>query len=665
MLDRIVIVLTPHRLLPLPLLLFLLKRPNQNNQIVQPNTINTMDPEPTVVPQEPAAGAAPSSAIPPGASANQAASSNVGNASLYVGDLHPEVTEAVLFESFSSIGPLTTIRVCRDNVTRRSLGYAYVNFVNPEDARQAMDKLNYEEIRGQPCRIMWSQRDPSVRRSNAGNIFIKSLEKSIGNKELLDTFSQFGEVLSCKVKTDSQGNSLGYGFVHYETPEAAQEAIEKVNGKLLNKQKVYVGPFMSQSERLENMDKAATRFTNVFVKNLPSGYTEEKLEALFAPFGKITSRKVMNKDHDGAEKTIAFVAFEDSESAQAAVHDMNDQEVEGNKLFVDRAQSKAERQALLRRDYERRKADMQHSTKGINLFVKNLDPSIDDEKLRNIFGEFGTITSAVVMKDDKGVSKGFGFVCYSDSQEATNAQVNLNKKMIEGKPLYVALAQRRDERKQELAMAAHNRMQSMRGMPMGYPMMQPQANMMYAMQQARGGYPYVPRPRFGPPMGMPPQYMQQRPPQMGGGRGMPTLGPRGASRGGPPRQPRGPPRPQGPGQPQFRQQVRNLGQPPQMMSQAAPEQAQLVQPGQAPLTLQALAQESEETQKQMLGERLYPLIEATQSLLAGKITGMLLEMDVSELVNLATDPAALEFKIAEAVSVLEEHGRAAGEDITA
>jgi polyadenylate-binding protein len=68
-----------------------------------------------------------------------------------------------------------------------------------------------------------------------------------------------------------------------------------------------------------------------------------------------------------------------------------------------------------------------------------------------------------------------------------------------------------------------------------------------------------------------------------------------------------------------------------------------------------LAAAPPEQQKQLLGERLFPLVAGMQPDLAGKITGMLLEMDNSELLLLLEDPAALDAKVDEAVQVLKQH----------
>ena len=105
-------------------------------------------------------------------------------------------------------------------------------------AERALDTMNFDEIKGRPCRMMWSQRDPSLRKSGVGNIFIKNLDKSIDNKALCDTFSAFGNILSCKIAEAEDGTSKGYGFVHFDTEEAVEDAIAKVNGMLLNGKKV-------------------------------------------------------------------------------------------------------------------------------------------------------------------------------------------------------------------------------------------------------------------------------------------------------------------------------------------------------------------------------------------------------------------------------------------
>jgi len=97
---------------------------------------------------------------------------------------------------------------------------------------------------------------------------------------------------------------------------------------------------------------------------------------------------------------------------------------------------------------------------------------------------------------------------------------------------------------------------------------------------------------------------------------------------------------------------------------AAPQQSnangtnaadQVVMPLPSEPLVKALANAPEEMRKQMIGERLLPLIKIQEPALAGKITGMLLEMDDSELIHLLESHPALNEKISEALQVLQQH----------
>ena len=229
--------------------------------------------------------------------------------------MEPDVTEAQLFDRFSTAGQVLSIRVCRDQITKQSLGYAYVNFQQPADAERALDTMNFDNLGERPMRIMWSQRDPALRKSGVGNVFIKNLDKAIDNKALYDTFSTFGNILSCKIMTDEHSNSRGYGFVHFETHEAADQAIKNVNNMLLNDKKVYVGRFMTRNQRTEAYGSTNKRFTNVFVKNFGEGFDDQKMRDMFERFGEITSA-VVAKGDDGKSKGHGFINFKDAISAE-------------------------------------------------------------------------------------------------------------------------------------------------------------------------------------------------------------------------------------------------------------------------------------------------------------------------------------------------------------
>ncbi|XVF39006.1 hypothetical protein PTKIN_Ptkin01aG0001200 [Pterospermum kingtungense] len=369
------------------------------------------------------------------------------NVSLYVGDLEENVVEGQLYDLFSQVGTVASVRICRDQNKRSSLGYAYVNYTNYQDAAHAKEIFNFTPINGRPIRIMFSQRDPSLRKTGYANVFIKNLDPAIDNKALYDTFAAFGPVLSCKVATDRNGQSKEFGYVQFENEEAAQSAIKRLNGMLINDKQVYVGKHIRRQERVPV--NLSPKFNNVYVKNLSETTSDENLKKAFETYGTITSAVVM-KDQNGKSRCFGFVNFQSSDAAAAAVEKLNGTKIDDNVWYVGRAQRKAEREAELKAKFEQDRISRYEKLQAANLYLKNLDDSIDSEKLKELFSEFGTITSCKIMLDPQGVSKGSGFVAFSTPEEASKALNGMNGTMIGKKPLYVAVAQRKEERKARL-----------------------------------------------------------------------------------------------------------------------------------------------------------------------------------------------------------------------
>ena len=124
------------------------------------------------------------------------------------------------------------------------------------------------------------------------------------------------------------------------------------------------------------------------------------------------------------------------------------------------------------------------------------------------------------------------------------------------------------------------------------------------------------------------------------------------------RVPRGP---RGPQRVKFNQNARNMtnNAPRAPQSNATPQQPPQQPQAPPPLTASALADAPAERRKNMIGERIYPLIHQLQPQLAGKITGMLLEFENAELLNLLESPADLKKRVNEAIEVLNAHQKSA------
>ncbi|KAI8013427.1 Polyadenylate-binding protein 7 [Camellia lanceoleosa] len=527
-------------------------------------------------------------------------------ASLYVGDLHHDVTDGQLFDHFSEFKSLASVRVCRDSSTGRSLCYGYVNFISPQDAIRSIEMKNHSLLNGKVIRVMWSLRDPDARKSGIGNVFVKNLGESIDNGKLQEMFEKIGTILSCKVVMSDDGKSKGYGFVQFDSEESANTAIEKYNGFSIGGKQMYVGKFVKKSDRI--LPSPDAKYTNLYIKNLDPDVTEEIFKEKFSEFGKIVSL-VITKDDNGASR--------------------------GSKvLYVARAQKKAEREQILRRHFEEKRKEQILKYQGSNVYVKNIDDDVTEDELREHFRQCGTITSAKLMRDDKGISRGFGFVSFSKPEEANKAVNTFHAYMFHRKPLYVAIAQRKEERHAQLQIQYAQHIAGLAGPSTVIP----------------GGYP--PFYYTGPP-----SVVSQVPPQPGLMYQPLGLRPFWRANGfAPPTRPGFQPSPL-PVVTDWASKVCAKwtcarDEQGSAVSSAVSNSIGSGSEGSEMLSSR-LAAASPEQQKQILGERLYPLVQKHKSDLAAKITGMLLEMDNSELLLLLESPESLAAKVEEAVQVLK------------
>ncbi|KAJ8485161.1 hypothetical protein OPV22_017646 [Ensete ventricosum] len=376
---------------------------------------------------------------------------------LYIGDLHPAVTDAELIYAFTPFGTVASARVCRDRASGTPLGYAYLNFLSFSDADKALKAMNHSLLHGRPMRIMWSQRNPISRKNGIGNLFVKNLEITVSGAMLEDLFAVYGTVESCKVAIDGSGRSRGFGFVQMDSEEAAQLAITALNGVILpgSSKKLCVTKFVKKSERQALPE--VPRGTNLYIKNLDWDITDDVLRQRFSAYGNISSAVVM-KDRDGKSRGFGFVDFKSPEDAKNAL-ELNGSDLGSKSLYVGYAQKRSERDKLLRLRFAGRHEHKFTKIQGSTVYVKNLEKSVNNAALRKLFSECGLVLWTKVIYDKTGLSRGFGFVCFSSAEEANEAVQRFNGNMSYGRRLYVTIAQNKVDRQKTLQLQFANPVQ--------------------------------------------------------------------------------------------------------------------------------------------------------------------------------------------------------------
>ncbi|XP_058811351.1 polyadenylate-binding protein 1A-like [Topomyia yanbarensis] len=272
--------------------------------------------------------------------------------------------------------------------------------------------------------------------SNAASVFIRNLDKAIDHKALHDIFSTFGSIRRCEVVRNKAGISKEYGFVHYTNVESASACISALNGIVLIEKQISVERVMSREER-----QRTALLCNVHVKNFGNELTNDSLKTMFQKYGNITSHRIV-KGKDGKSRGHGFVVFTTPASAENAIRELNGKRLNSGKLLevglaLKTATPGIGMDAQLNTEYNR----------GVNLYVSNLDRSINADNLRDKFAAFGIIRSIKIVFNENH-SDGFGFVRFSSAEEAIKAISEMNGQKLEGtnKTLRVSLAQCQGDR---------------------------------------------------------------------------------------------------------------------------------------------------------------------------------------------------------------------------
>jgi len=289
------------------------------------------------------------------------------------------------------------------------------------------------------------------------------------------------------------------------------------------------------------------------------------------------------------------------------------------KLYVSRAQKKHEREAS--KKYEPTLHDK--PTTKTNVYIRNLADSVTDEDLRNLFQDVGEIKSCVIMRHPNGSSKGFGFCDFAAAEAASQAIQTKMNQLFHGKPLFLALAQKKNDRRALLeSQHSQQRFYPAMGRMYGQQVFAPN---MFPYGFPPNMFPYVQRQMYVPCQA---QYQRSYHNRPGQGRRMNKQQ----------------------GQMQQQQQAQMQMQ---MQQQVQQQQAQ---PAQQP---QAAPAVNEAAEKQRIGELIYtrimPMFPNDQALW-GKLTGMLLEsIELPVLQSLLTDEAGLTEKINQAKEYYDQH----------
>ncbi|XP_054466778.1 probable RNA-binding protein 19 [Anoplopoma fimbria] len=274
---------------------------------------------------------------------------------ILVKNLPAGVTTSELEELFSPHGSLGRVLLPPSGLT------AIIEFLEPTEAKRAFTRLAYSKFQHVPLYLEWApvgvfvaakpetevQKEDAKKEEKKGQeeeeedeeeeeeesapgstLFIKNLNFSTTEEKLQETFSKCGKITSCTIskKKDKTGKmlSMGYGFVQYQTAEAAQKALRQLQHctvddhqlELKISERATRTPEVSRKKRQDEKKQTGSK---ILVRNVPFQATVREIRELFCTFGELKTVRLPKKAAgSGNHRGFGFIDFLTKQDAKKA-----------------------------------------------------------------------------------------------------------------------------------------------------------------------------------------------------------------------------------------------------------------------------------------------------------------------------------------------------------
>lgn len=240
---------------------------------------------------------------------------------IHISRLEDDVTSDDLMESFKDCGSIARATVIKDRRTGKSKGFGFVYFKSKRGQTKGL-KEDGKKIRNSRCKVEISRSQPAVYTLYLGGL--KDDVKSSTLKKWVVKHSS--KILTINVKSR-------FAFVVYPTFEQARDAIQTLSAQKFEGSALAVefsdDLVSKRDQRIPGESKT------IYVRNIPSDITEDKLKGVFREFGQINRITINSNKMRSPASAFAFIEFDELKSAKKALKSKNDTELEGRILRVE------------------------------------------------------------------------------------------------------------------------------------------------------------------------------------------------------------------------------------------------------------------------------------------------------------------------------------------